>query len=137
MDVKTYSESVSRSPVYWVYLRAAPSRAAALATLRKLQAARIDSFLVGEEGKDKNAISLGFFERKASAESLQKQRIDQGYDARLVKKERHRDQYWAVVQPSAWSRLDASLLAELRGEYGEFTRRSRKCSFVASYSQFE
>jgi len=136
VDNKIYSESASINPVYWVYLKPATSRSTALAALRELQAARIESFIVGE-GEDANAISLGFFKKKESAESIQQQRIAQGFDAKLVKKERHRDQYWAVVQSQSWSRVDAPLLADLRAEYGEFTRRSRKCGFVASFTQFE
>jgi len=136
IDTKNYSESTSINSVYWVYLRPAASRSVALTTLRQLQAARIESFIVAE-GDDANAISLGFFKKKESAESVQQQRIAQGFDAKVVKKDRHRDQYWTVVQPQSWSRVDASLLAELRGEYGEFTRRSRKCGFVASLTQFE
>jgi len=136
VEANIYSESTSINPVYWVYLRPAASRLAALATLRELQAARIESFLVGE-GEDANAISLGFFKKRESAELLRQQRIEQGYDAKMIKKERHRDQYWAVVQSQSWPRVNASLLAELRAEYGEFTKRSRKCAFIASLSQFD
>lgn len=136
IDARLYGESTAISPIYWVYLRSAPTRAAALATLRQLQAARIESFIVSE-GAETNAISLGFYKKKESAESVRQQRIAQGYDARLIKKERQRDQYWAVVSPESWSRVDAPLVAELGKEYGEFTRRTRKCSFVASLTQFE
>jgi len=136
IETRNYSESTIGNPVYWVYLRPAASRSAAMTTLRELQTARIDSFIVGE-GDDANAISLGFFKKKESAESLQQQRIAQGFDAKLAKKERHRDQYWTVVQPQSWTKVDAPLIAELRTEYGEFTRRSRKCGFVASFTQFE
>jgi hypothetical protein len=136
VDARIYSESTEINPVYWVYLRPAASRAAALAKLRELQAARIESFIVGE-GEDANAISLGFFKKRESAESIQKQRIEQGYDAKLIKKERHRDQYWVVVQPQSRPRVDSQLLADLRAEYGEFTHRSRKCAFIASFTQFE
>jgi hypothetical protein len=136
IDARLYSESTSISPVYWVYLKPAASRAGALAALRELQAARIESFIVGE-GEDANAISLGFFKKRESAESIQKQRIEQGYDAKLIKKERHRDQYWVVVQPQSRPRVDSQLLADLRAEYGEFTHRSRKCAFIASFTQFE
>jgi hypothetical protein len=136
IDSTLYSEAVPIDPVFWVHLRPAASRAEALAMLRRLHAERIDAFIVAE-GEDANAISLGFFKNRESADAVRQQRIEQGYDARMVKKERHRDQYWAVVQPQGWSRVDDVLLAELRAEYGEFTRRTRKCSFVASYRHFE
>lgn len=136
VDAKMYGEAARINPIYWVYLRAAPSRSVALETLRKLHASRIDAFIVAE-GEDINAISLGFFTRKASAESIRQERIAQGFDAKLVLKERQREQFWAVVAPQSREKLEESLIANLRAEYGEFTRRSRKCSVVASFTQFE
>ena len=136
VDGKIYSEQIKINPIYWVYLRPATSRSEALGTLRKLHGQRIDAFIVSD-GSDSNAISLGFFSAKASAEAIQRQRIEQGYDAQIVLKNRQRDQYWIVTAPQAGPLLDDKLMADVRTEYGEFIKRTRKCSVVASLHQFE
>lgn len=136
IDADAWLESIKIEPIYWVYLRAAPTRAAALQDLRRLHAQGIDAFIVAE-GADLNAISLGFFTRKESAEKIRQERVAQGFDAQLVQKERLRDQYWLTVESATWARFDQRLIADFRKEYGEFTRRVRECSVVAAYHKFE
>ena len=54
---------------YWVVLPPAASRKDALENLRKLQAKKIDSYLMAA-GEMKNAISLGLFNKEASARGV-------------------------------------------------------------------
>lgn len=131
-----FSESVRRDPIFWVYLKSIKGRAEALEKLRMLHAQGVDAFIVAE-GPDVNAISLGFFTKKDSADKIQKERIAQGFDARVMQKERLRDQYWLVLQSEAWGKFSDKLAGELRKEYGEFTRRVRECVVVAAYDKFE
>jgi len=136
VDVQSYRESVRIDPIYWVYLRPESNRQLALQSLRSLHAQGIDAFIVAE-GEDVNAISLGFFAKKASAEKILQERLAQGFDAKLEQKERLRDQYWLVAQAEGWGRLNDQAVAELRKEYGEFTRRVRECAVIATYNKFE
>ncbi len=136
IQLESYSESIRRDPVFWVYLKQTKTRADALEQLRKLHVKGIDAFIVAE-GPDVNAISLGFFTKKDSADKIQKERKDQGFDALVMQKDRLRDQYWLVLQAAAWGKFDDDLTRELRKDYGEFTRRVRQCSVVAAYNKFE
>lgn len=88
------------TPVFWVYLPAAPSRQQALRQLRELHAKGVDSFVV-TEGPDVNAISLGSFTSRDSAIGVQGRLRSSGYAAEVREQVRDVRQTWVVLADPA------------------------------------
>lgn len=80
--------------VSWVYIPPLESRQDAMALLKELQSNNIDSFVVMDEGEDQFAISLGFFGNKDSALMVMKQRLAEGYSAKIAERIRKRPAFW-------------------------------------------
>ncbi len=129
-------EIVAADTIFWVYLEPLSSRRAALTVLRKLQAEKIDSFVI-TEGEFSNGISLGFFKHKKSAKRVQNDRIKGGYDARLLPKQKTRAQFWVVLQPDQLSKLSAALFKELSKDFEILQNKKNPCEQVAPMENIE
>ena len=87
---------ISRKVDNWVLIPARESRKASLQLLRELQTKKIDSYLVAE-GDQRNAISLGLFQKSSSALGVQEKMAAAGYEAEIRTLERIDYEYWAQV----------------------------------------
>lgn len=98
MQLKVHLETtqVPEEPDYWVHVGPFSTRERAMSVLQQLRARRIDSFLI-DEGELKNAISLGFFSQKGSADRLLAQHRDLGYPVKVFEVERFRPRYELFV----------------------------------------
>lgn len=94
--VQPLTVQVPRERLHWVYLPPYPDREAALRTLRQLQAAGVDSFVVNA-GDDANAISLGYFNNADSARGLVTKMRTSGYQAQARETARRVTEYWLRV----------------------------------------
>lgn len=90
-------KEVELPAISWVYIPPFANREEAMPVLRSLQIKGIDSFLVVDEGEYQFSISLGFFGNKESAEKIKRERIAQGYDARVTDRVRKRAAYWLSI----------------------------------------
>lgn len=115
--------------ISWVYIPPSAGRKEALALLKDLQSSGVDSFLVSE-GEYANAISLGFFSNRDSAEGIVRERREQGYNAQLTMRERERRSYWVAVT-SLTSRLNDNLLASLSVDGNTVKKQEISCAEVA------
>ena len=85
-------------PLHWVVTPVYPTRAAATGTLRRLQRAGIDSYLV-TEGEQRNAISLGLFHGLSAAQDLAEAlRHNQGLRIRILSWERRQTEYAVLLR---------------------------------------
>lgn len=98
VDATLEALELSREVQYWVLIPPAATRKSALQTLRKLQAKRIDSYLVSS-GEMENAISLGLFNRQASAKGVLAEVTEGGFAAQIYQKERVQSEYWVRIEP--------------------------------------
>lgn len=87
----------------WVYIPSLDDWDESLQVLKRLQRDKVDSFIVGEEGEFKNAISLGYFENTESAEGLQVKLVAAGYDVKIQKIERTHDELWVMFDQKSLS----------------------------------
>lgn len=69
LEARLSARDVPEEPDYWVHVGPFDSRDRAVTVLQQLRGRNIDSFLI-DEGELKNAISLGFFSQKRSAQRL-------------------------------------------------------------------
>jgi hypothetical protein len=129
-------ETVPIDPVYWVYLEPLASRKEALSVLRKLQSAKIDSYII-TEGELANGLSLGFFKQKESAEKIMRKRIDDGFDAKLLLKERSRDSIWVVLEPQEMEKVSEELIKSMSADFKFIQTRQNLCEHVASLANIE
>ncbi|WP_329741466.1 SPOR domain-containing protein [Dyella sp. A6] len=88
---------------WWVHLPTSPSRAAALAQARKLEASHITDYFVVGSGDQQNTVSLGLFHDPANAHKRFDQIVAAGFPARLSQRTEQVPQYWLdmVVNDSA------------------------------------
>lgn len=96
LDGHVRAVSVEQDRLSWVYLPPYPSREKALQALRELQGHGVDSFIV-KDGDDANAISLGYFTSKQSAEGLRVKMRNAGYPAFVRETSRQVTEYWVYL----------------------------------------
>lgn len=98
-------------PDYWVHVGPFPSRERALAVLQQLRGQNIDSFLI-TDGELENAISLGFFSQKTSAERLLERYAKLSHPPKVLEVKRYRPGYRVY----AWGRVERDQLMDLMAE---------------------
>ena len=123
-------------PVHWVYIEAEATREASLVNLRKLQAARTDSFLVSH-GEYENAISLGYFTKIDSARSVMQKQVDAGYKAHAILKTRVEEGYFLIMNSVDSLKFSTELLENIQLENNAVKKQEKPCETVASLKVFE
>lgn len=98
-------------PDYWVHVGPFPGRERALAVLQQLRGQGIDSFLI-TDGELENAISLGFFSQKASAQRLLERYAELSHPPKVLEVKRYRPGYRVY----AWGRVERDQLIGLMAE---------------------
>lgn len=112
---------------YWVYLPPLPSRQAALQMVHTLAGRGMKNYFIVTSGEKQNAISLGVFKDKESAERRKTQVAAMGYTPVLGRRPTERSVYWLdygetpdhMLPPSTWSAI-AKELPDIR-------RKPRPC----------
>lgn len=82
---------------YWVYIPPAASDEESRASLRALQMMGVDSFVVSR-GEFVNAVSLGTFQKRDSAEALKEQVIAMGFDVAIQEHTQSKSSVWLYLQ---------------------------------------
>ncbi len=124
------------APVHWVYIAPAKTRAAAVETLRQLQAERVDSFMV-TEGEYMNAISLGYFSKIESAQMIMEQQKAKGYNANAILKAREEEAIWLALDEQATPKFSADLLQNFQLENNALKKQEKVCEELASLKVVE
>lgn len=136
LKVNLYQINVPARPVFWVYLGPMRSRQEALDQHRQLLGKNIESFII-TEGPLLNGVSLGFFTRDESAQTLLRQRRDQGYDAKLREVARTNPEMWVVFGDGEYARFDDAQWARVRAGTDGIEVRKSLCDVVASAEKLE
>jgi len=136
IDVVTYQLKLPEKPDYWVHLGPMRSRREALDMLRELQAKKVDSFLI-TEGELVNGISLGFFTREELAQAIQKQRREQGYDAKIHQIPRFSSQLWEVFVGDRYNKLTQDIWQKVKAGTEGLELRKNSCDLIASAEQLD
>lgn len=134
--VDLYQINVPGKPVFWVYLGPLRSRQEAQDQHRQLLGKNIDSFII-TEGPLLNGVSLGFFTREESAQTLLRQRREQGYDARLREVVRTSPEMWVVFGDGEYARFDEAQWERARAGTDGIEVRKSLCDVVASAEKLE
>lgn len=118
-------------PLYWVYYPPLGNAQLALRKLREFQSQQIDSFLV-TKGEYANAISLGYFSKKASAHSVKVAIQEAGYAAEMKTKKRYKEQFWIELSPLEMERIGQDKVSQASADYPEVGAQKKLCKTVAS-----
>ena len=124
-------QTITKAPNYWVYLEPYETRKAAIAKLKALQLAKVDSYLI-TQGELANGISLGVFENIDSARRMLERRQGQGYEVKIRELGKKNFEYWVSVEGGYSTELDKKVtktMAELEMSIG---KRQIFCKSVAS-----
>jgi len=103
------SLEVSKEVDNWVLISARASKRESMVLLKELQAKKIDSYLVAE-GEHRNAISLGLFKKRSSAEGVKERMLAAGYESNIQTLERLTFEHWVRVDMSNESQEREDLL---------------------------
>lgn len=136
INVVTYQLQLPEKPDYWVHLGPMRSRKEALDVLRELQGKKIDSFLI-TEGDLVNGISLGFFTREELAQAVQKQRHEQGYDAKIRPVPRFSQQLWEVLDAEQYNKFSDELWQKVKAGTEGLELRKNSCELIASAERLD
>lgn len=136
IEVATYQLQIPEKPDYWVHLGPMRSRKEALDVLRELQSKKIDSFLI-TEGELVNGVSLGFFTREELAQAVQKQRHEQGYDAKIREVPRFSQQLWEVMDAEQYNKFSDELWQKVRAGTEGLELRKNSCDLIASAERLD
>ena len=112
------------------------SRREALDILRELQAKKIDSFLI-TEGELVNGISLGFYTKEELAQAIQKQRRDQGYEAKIHQIPRFALQLWEAFVGDEYNKLNDELWQKVKAGTEGLELRKNSCDLIASAERLD
>ncbi len=96
---QTQSVGISKEVDNWVLIPARISKRESMVLLKELQTKKIDSYLVAE-GEHRNAISLGLFKKRSSAEGVQERMLAAGYESNIQTLERLTFEYWVKIDMS-------------------------------------
>lgn len=124
-------QSIDKAPNYWVYLEPYDTRKAAIAKLKALQAAKVDSYLI-TQGELANGISLGVFENIDSARRMLERRQGQGYDVKVKELGKKDYEYWVSVAGGFSADLDKKITKIMGKLEMSFGKRQIFCKSVAS-----
>lgn len=124
------SETVDRQE-YWVFLGPYPSQAEAFSSLKAVQADGLDAY-VHASGELKNAVGLGYFSQKSSAESALEAIRAKGHAAEMTAKDHKITQLWGVLPVAASDQLSEEFWQELLSDFRGLERKQNLCSAIAS-----
>lgn len=79
---------------YWVYLPSYPSREEALAVSRELAANGLQDYFIINDNKNKHAISLGLFSKKAGSQRRVRNVAAMGFEPKIKVRYREQTVYW-------------------------------------------
>jgi len=130
------SVEVPEEPDYWVHIAPMQSRKEAIKMLRRLQARKIDSFLIGE-GELENGISLGLFSQRERAEKIYNKRISQGFKVEIKEVDRNIDQSWVVFQSASGFDFSDEVWNGIKAGNKGLERRKNYCDKIASLGNLE
>lgn len=116
---------------YWVYLPPLGSRKAAFDKLREIQSKSIDSYVI-PRGDLENAISFGVFSQKNLADERLRAMQAQGYEAKIIERERSYKEVWVVLEPGQNQALAPESWQNLMANESQLERRQNYCPAVAS-----
>ena len=136
INVITYQLKIPEKPDYWVHLGPMRSRKEALDLLRELQNKKIDSFLI-TEGELVNGVSLGFFTKEDLAQAIQKQRREQGYDAKIRQIPRFTQELWEVFDGEQFNKFSDELWQKVRSGTEGIELRKNSCDLIASAERLD
>ncbi|MBU2712107.1 hypothetical protein [Zooshikella harenae] len=125
-------QHIETEPDYWVYIPPQPSRKYALRKLKELKEQNIDSYIIND-GELKNGISLGLFTKKASADKLHKTIAQAGYNVKVKRVERFKDEIWLVFAPDQVDLVGDKIWVEIAKKYHYIEKRRNRCKPIASY----
>jgi hypothetical protein len=130
LGAKARSVVTDSSEKYRVYIPPYGDRQQAEAVLRKLRAKKIDSYIMSDAGFV-NAISLGIFSSKDSAEGLRSKMVSNGYHAKLQITFLDKEVFWLdIPKPPSQEKAD-QILVNLMSEIEGVTRIDSPCKVVA------
>lgn len=130
------SVNVPEEPDYWVHIAPMQSRKEAIRMLRRLQARKIDSFLIGE-GELENGISLGLFSERDRAQKVYDKRLSQGFEVQIKEVDRSIEQTWAVFQSAAGFDFTEQVWNGIKAGNKGLERRKNYCDKIASLGNLE
>ena len=112
---------------YWVYLPPLPSRQAALQMIHALAGRGMKNYFIVTRGEQQNAISLGVFKDKESAERRKAQVTAMGYTPVLGRRPAERSVYWLDYGETPDHMLAPSVWSAIAKESPDIQRKPRPC----------
>lgn len=124
--------------VYWVYLPPKDNETDARDLVAKLQAKGIDSFMVSDEDDEHlYAISLGVYSKLESAESVQADIKNKGYEAKVIEKVRQQEQFWLVLSPEDSKNFKPEAIEAQLEDMPGLKNKEKSCQSIAVLKTFE
>ena len=121
---------------YWVYIPPQVTRKVAISLLRELQSNKIDSFLI-TDGELSRGLSLGFFTQQARAQAVHRERVAQGYDARIKIVPREYTEFWGVFDTRINGEFTDLLWEKVQSGNKELERHKNNCDTIASVDNLD
>lgn len=118
-------------PGYWVYLKPAENRRAALRRLAELQARGIDSYVI-PKGEFENGISLGMFSQENLAKARLAEMVAIGLEPYLDTIERTYRETWVMLDPGEERKMSNLTWNRVMEGLNHLERRQNFCLDVAS-----
>lgn len=136
LDMRLVNTEVVVGQKFQVHLGPYPSQGEAMAKLRELQAAGIDSYIQAS-GELKNSVSLGYFSHQSSADSAVEQFVAKGYAPKVATKDQKELQIWGILPVSEAAGLGEDFWAGISKDFPGVGRKQNLCAAIASVGILE
>ncbi|MCK5881330.1 MAG: hypothetical protein KAG18_05585 [Sinobacterium sp.] len=116
--------------VFWVYMEPQATWQAALSLSKRLKSDGFDSYPV-PEGDDMNAVALGVFSKRESAEGVASKGIAKGYEVKIATKSRAKEQYYVALGELETADFDQELIEKVRIDVPDVKTEEKLCKELA------
>ncbi len=133
--VKVVLQETELPMVFWVYMEPQATRQAALSLSKRLKSDGFDSYPV-PDGDDVNAVALGVFSKRDSAESVAEKGIAKGYEVKIAERVRTKEWYYVALGELETADFDQLLIEKVRLDVPEVKIEEKSCKSLALLKSF-
>jgi hypothetical protein len=121
--------------VFKVFIEPQATRQAAQALEKRLRADGFDSY-AEPNGVDANAVALGVFSKRESAEKVAKQALAKAYEVQIAEKQRSKALYYVALNELETADFDQQVIEKVRLDLPEVKIQEKSCKALALLKSF-
>ena len=133
--VKVVSQSTQLPAVFKVYIEPQATRQAALSLEKRLKSDGFDSY-AEPNGEDANAVALGVFSKRESAEGVASKGLEKGYEVKIEERKREKKMFYIALGELETADFDQEIIEKVQAEFPDVKIEEKSCKSLALLKSF-